>query len=209
MKKNNYLYFIIMLMLFVVLGSLSDLSAEGKRASFQNCLEIIDSSIDFSNKDKNTSVTCIGKIKNRSMINWTEIVIEVQYFNSEGKLIDTMTESNYDQIVASGDEVAFRVNGLTVKSTEQYAKHTAKLTWAKEIFMETERNSKLYLLKIFESWLPLIILIGVWVFFISKMRKPQKESLEVMIQYKEYLKIQNELFTRLVNSVEKIQKKYE
>lgn len=47
------------------------------------------------------------------------------------------------------------------------------------------------------SWTPMIILIGVWIFFMKKLRMPQSKQID-------YLKRQNELMAQYVEKTERI-----
>ena len=47
------------------------------------------------------------------------------------------------------------------------------------------------------SWTPMIILIGVWIFFMKKLRMPQSKQMD-------YLKRQNELMEQFVEKAERI-----
>jgi ATP-dependent Zn protease len=51
--------------------------------------------------------------------------------------------------------------------------------------------------KVLVSWTPMIILIGVWIFYMKKLRMPQGKQID-------YLKRQNELMEKFVEKTERI-----
>jgi len=99
-------------------------------ANYQESLVIVDSNIHYGEKDTCSYITCIGHIKNNSSIPWEKIRFEIQYFNKDGELIDTVADKNYSVIVPPDTEVAFRVYDKAAREKEQYVKHNVIVRWA-------------------------------------------------------------------------------
>ncbi len=210
MVVNKSVRSMIIFVFLVLLVNASPVIANDNQPTFKDSLDISDSTISYSTQGSCPRITCIGTIQNRSGKNWGDIVVEVKFYNAAGELIDTITEHDYDQIVSAGDEVTFRVDRSADKSSDQYVKHTARITWADEIinYKRNKKNSPWF--EIIISWMPMIILIAVWIFFMRKMahkNSPQKQSVDALQKQIELVAIQNDLLERLVVAVETNYKK--
>ena len=69
---------------------------------------------------KYPTVVIMGKLKNNSDISWKELVIEVQIFNKEGKLIDTKQDEKYSFVVPAHQETAFKISFEMEFPKEEY-----------------------------------------------------------------------------------------
>lgn len=213
MTKEHHVQLLnaVFLLLFIIM--VSPTVAETETASFDKSLFITDSETSYSNQETCPMITCLGKIQNRSEINWEDITIEAQFFNASGQLVDTLTESNYDQIASAGKEISFRIRGRADKPIDQYVTHIAKVTWASEMtnaYKKSKRSERWF--DILISWMPMILLIGVWLFFIRRIshkNSPQKLSLEALQKHTDLCSIQNGFIERLAVAAEAIQKKKE
>jgi hypothetical protein len=60
------------------------------------------------------------------------VYVEVQYFNKEGKMIDTCTREDYSEIILAGATQAFKVRGLADKPASQYSTQNVFIRSAKD-----------------------------------------------------------------------------
>ncbi len=150
-------------------------------------------------------VSCIGYVLNNSNVTWEALTFEVQFFNSKGELIDTFTENIYDLVIPPNEKIAFRIKNEADKSIEQYQSFKVRITSAQQMTRSKPKNTNKNTIKeIIISWLPMLLLIGVWIFFMIKLggnKSPQKKIIE--IHEKQYLLIeeQNKLFEKLINTI--------
>lgn len=85
-------------------------------------IEIIGAEITHYKDAKYGPCVCtLGRIKNNTDLKWARVKFEVQYFNKEGKLIDTLSDQNYNFILLPRQEQAFRVTGPAVRPPSEYA----------------------------------------------------------------------------------------
>jgi ATP-dependent Zn protease len=153
-------------------------------------------------------ITTLGTIKNASANCLGSIVVEVKYFDANDALIDTITELVNDLVVPSKGEVAFRVRDVASRPKEAYATQKIRVvsalpkggrTSAPDSMMETIGT---YLL----SWAPMLLLIGVWIFFMKRMQRtdsPQARTITLIEEQNVLFDAQNKLLTRIAAAVER------
>ncbi|MDO8342464.1 MAG: FxLYD domain-containing protein [Cellvibrio sp.] len=75
----------------------------------------------------------IGMIKNNTQHGWENFQIEVRFYNKDGKLIDSVSDTAYGLAVQPHSEVSFRVMERAAKATEEYASHKVIINDADQI----------------------------------------------------------------------------
>lgn len=191
--------------------SLADVESE---FNFDNVFQIIKSETHFSEGPNCRYITCIGEIRNLTNDVWEELVVEVKYFNSNGLLIDTETDTLYSYVLQPKDTITFRVRIQADRDSSEYSSHSVRITSAeqKNRYVSQNRLKKKSSLvsNILISWTPMFILIGVWIFFmywhLSKKRSPQAKSIELLKNQASLIEQQNQLFERLVKAIENYKK---
>lgn len=103
------------------------LAADDQVADNDEAAEITDSTMSFVQNDGKVYVTTIGRIHNKSQQPMHNVVVEVQYFDGDGKLIDATTEEFYSVVVPAGGTVAFRSQEMAATSKDRYASHKARV----------------------------------------------------------------------------------
>ena len=88
---------------------------------FQKQFTVIDPEMTFNVTTNGNYISTIGQIRNGSPCAWKDLYVEVQYFNKEGKMIDTDTEENYSEIIPAGGTQAFKVRGRADKPESEYS----------------------------------------------------------------------------------------
>ncbi len=99
-------------------------------ADYQSQIQIINSEMSFSTQNDCLTITTLGQIKNQTDITWGDVSIEVQYFNAQGKLIDTGSDKTYDLVLQPRAEQAFRVRFCASKPQSEYASQKVFLRYA-------------------------------------------------------------------------------
>ncbi len=202
---------VIILSLIIPLLNFESIKANANQSSvleFEESIVITDSKMNYSDKEDCSFITCIGHIKNKSASTWEYLIFEVQYFNSSGELIDTITDKNYSLVLGPGAEASFRIRGKADKEREQYVNHKASIKWAdKKIQRRTKKQP--VVTKILLDWTPMIILIAVWIFFVIRMRRApqQKDMIKILEKQVVLAEEQNRYIERLMIAIEKVAEK--
>ncbi|HSC69057.1 MAG TPA: hypothetical protein VLC79_15295 [Cellvibrio sp.] len=101
----------------------NELLIESSELSFSECGEC---------KSTFNTVT-IGMIKNNTPYGWEDFKLEVRFYNAEGKLIDSVSETSYGLAVQPNSEVSFRVMERAAKATAEYVTHKVIINDAQQI----------------------------------------------------------------------------
>jgi len=133
-------------------------------------------------------------------------VVEVKYFDQQGKKIDVVTQHLYGIVVPAKEEVDFRVRDQADKTKANYVTSSARIVSAEEKCSPKRKKKKHSLIvELLISWGPMLLLIGVWLLFMKKYNgksSPQKQSLLILEQQTKLLKQQAEAIERIANVVE-------
>jgi ATP-dependent Zn protease len=180
--------------------------AELSAAPLQN-LSVTEATFDFTVERDHSFIITLGSIKNTSPVCFDNVVVEVKYFDGNKKLIDTITQSLYDIVVPASGEVAFRVRDAAAKSKDLYVTQNIRVVSAepREPDKKTISDARSQFIDIFLSWVPILLLIGVWIYFILKFRgkgSAQERSLMLMQQQNAILEAQSGLLERLAKAIE-------
>ena len=81
---------------------------------------------------KGKYVSVVGTLTNRSEFTWKEVQLEAQFFDKDGKLIDTGLERNFDTVILAHGEAAFRIRLVADKPETSYASHKVFIRSAKD-----------------------------------------------------------------------------
>ena len=165
MSKN----FLVLFSLLITFTKVSDACSATQEFDTSQ-LVVTQSSISYSDNDGRKMVTSIGNLKNESAFKADDIVLEVKYFDSENKLIDVVTQRVYDITIPQNKEVAFRVRDEADKPKNFYVTNSIRVISATKVpvYQENVKEKRSMWFDIFISWMPMLLLIGVWVYFIRR-----------------------------------------
>lgn len=99
---------------------------------YRQQLVVVSSERHWSSATNGNFVSVIGQLRNDSPHAWKQIELEVQYFDDEGRLIDTRSETLW-ATVPPGAVHSFRVRGSADKPESAYARHHVRVNWAKDV----------------------------------------------------------------------------
>ncbi len=127
-------YLLVMLIFgFTFAGILSNILHEGVAfADHLDALEISESKLTFGQKDCGPTVVILGKVRNKSKINWESIHFEVNCYNSKNELVDTAQEYDYGLIDPAGTSVSFKVSFIREFPETDYVTHEVKIVHAED-----------------------------------------------------------------------------
>jgi hypothetical protein len=154
-------------------------------------------------------VTTLGTLTNSGTSCFSDVTVEVKYFDSKGELIDSVTEDLESIVVAAGQEVAFRTMAPPARRREEYASQTVRVLTARETpaalgpnqpRIEAKARELLY------AFGPVVLLVLVWWFFIKfqqrNKRSPQNRTLAILERHTALLESKNELLGRIATALE-------
>lgn len=87
-----WIVIVITVIVTTILATAIFKSEDKKFHDYRSRLTITESKLHYSYEECCSSVSVLGKIKNESDIPWEDIHFEVQFYDSENKLIDTFSE---------------------------------------------------------------------------------------------------------------------
>ena len=99
---------------------------------FRDQIVVEGSNMHFGQATNGNFVSAIGMIRNNSPYAWKEIQLEVQYYDKDGRMIDTRSESRFGDVLPPGATQAFRLRTQADKPQSAYADHKVFLRSAKD-----------------------------------------------------------------------------
>jgi hypothetical protein len=99
---------------------------------FRTQIVVESSSMHFGQTTNGNFISAIGTLRNDSPHAWKEIQIEAQFYDTNGRLIDTRTESRFGQVLPPGNAQAFRIRTPADKPELSYAGHKVFVRSAKD-----------------------------------------------------------------------------
>lgn len=154
------------------------------------------------------TISVVGMLENTSSSYINNIVIESQFFNSEGELIDAHTEHKYSVIVPPNETVAFALSKPAIHESSEYSDKAVRVTYAETKSSCNDRKDNLFL-KMVINWAPLIIIVGAWIFIMYRFQKksPQAKTIELIEQQNELIEKNGEQFKEFLEVVREYTKK--
>ena len=160
-------------------------------------------SIDSVGKDTNLStLAALIKVKNNALSEASSITVEAKFTNSQGKVIEVITENNYGVTLASGKDVTLKLRDQTSIKKEDIAKLEARVVSADFRVLRSNasenktKNSSL--IDFLINWGPMLLFIGVWIWLMRRYSKGYQEDVL------KSMKLQNEILERQAISIEAI-----
>ena len=158
-------------------------------------IEAKDTKIQFTRNNENLYVHILGKFFNKSQYPVHDIVVEAQFLDENGELIDVISESLYSVVVPAENEAAFKIQDMAINTESHYKNYKINILSAEEDKPCAKRNNFTDnpWMKALISWFPFLILIAAWGFFINRSsgkKSPQKKTLLLIEE-------QNKLFEQL------------
>jgi hypothetical protein len=102
-------------------------------ANHREELKIVGTEMHYSTDEQGSHVSIIGTIQNMGDINWEDPHFEVRFFDSSGKLIDTVSSVDYGLVLLSAEESAFRIRATADKPEESYHRFDLVIRRAREM----------------------------------------------------------------------------
>lgn len=108
------------LMSFMFYNSFGSVFNHKDFEKYKNQVEVKNTNISFSTASCGSKVAVIGTILNKSNISWGDIYFETQFFDKDNKLIDTVSDHDYDLVILKNSESTFKVAGSAAREKSLY-----------------------------------------------------------------------------------------
>lgn len=172
-------------------------------------IEISGASLSYSKTEGPSWITTIGTLKNTSPFKLEDILVEVKYFDAEGKLVDVLTESLYEVTLQPSQEISFRVRGVADKAEKNYVSTTVRVVSAYTTTppKNTENDNSFHWLNYLLTWAPMLLFIIVWclyIWYVSNKKSPQWRTISLLEQQQTLYAEQLKLIERIAISTEKM-----
>jgi len=179
-------------------------------------LEVTQSSMTYIQREDTVFLTSVGYLKNLSSQNISDITLEAQFFNADGDLIDTTNDKIYGVELSGNSTMAFKLQTYPAKEQEEYASHKVRvISFDRERVSECKASTsrppvsapkkRALWLDILISWFPMLLLIGVWIYFIKRMGGKGSQQNRTI----DLIETQNGLFSKQNKSIDRIAKAIE
>jgi hypothetical protein len=171
-------------------------------------LSVGETSLSYSESEGQRFISAFGTVTNTSAFYAEGLVVEAKYFDAENRLTDVIVEPLYGVVVPPSGSVSFRVRDAADKTKEYYVSTSVRVVTAEQRARrqsQAKRQSSVWV-DLFISWMPMLLLIGVWVFFMRRQTRkgsPQARTVELIEQQNAILGRQVEVLERLAMASEK------
>ncbi len=110
-----------------------DFDAHGSQIRvLQSAMEFGESLAKSAGAPATPTVAVVGTIQNDSGIAWKDVIIEVQFFDKDHKLIDTKQDYPYSHTLPKDEQSAFKVSMQREFSPEKYASSEVRVVSARD-----------------------------------------------------------------------------
>ena len=113
-------------------------------------------------------VTTLGTITNPTGVCFTDLVIEVQYFDAANQHVDTVVEPLAGVVSPADEPVEFRVQGAAAKDAKAYASQRVRVMDGSARWVKVGEPGRGAFVDLLLSWAPMLLLIAVWIFFMRR-----------------------------------------
>jgi len=177
-------------------------------AGASDVLKVSDTVFNYSQEEGRNVITTIGTIQNTSTARAEELVMEVRYFDKNKGLVDSVTQPLFGVVVPPGQQVSFRVRDSADKPRAAYSSSVARVVSAEQQAPSQSRgkSNSSFLTDILISWGPMLLLIGVWIYFMKRVNRkdsPQQKTIDLIQEQNSTLARQLEVLERLAIAAEK------
>jgi ATP-dependent Zn protease len=136
-----------------------------------NSVQVVETSVSTSKADGPLFVTVFGSFKNTTPNKIDNLVVEAKLTNSNGKVIDVLTQPVYGIVVPASQQVAFRLQGPAAATQGAYSGVQVRVTSGESHPPRDTRPAKSDAtpwLDFLISWGPMLLLVLVWIFLARK-----------------------------------------
>ena len=96
-------------------------------------ITIVESKLEFGfeeDEQKHPTVAIVGKVKNSSNVDWKDVRLQAEFFNSKGDLIDAGQEQYRSPFLPANQEIGFKISFPRQFPESQYTNHKVRVFFA-------------------------------------------------------------------------------
>lgn len=101
-------------------------------ALYRDELKVVESSFHLQDGKSALELSVVGILTNASSLSWRDVQVEAQLFDAGGKLIDSITDSQYHNTVLPHGVISFRLLSKPAREKAEYASHKVTVRFAKD-----------------------------------------------------------------------------
>lgn len=134
-EPSRWRYLVLILILLAYFGFVTRdlwkyLGADFEK--YRDRIEVVGARMLFDDEHGERHLVTVGTLKNNSSRKWRDVVIEVQYFDGEGRLVGTESSRVRDLVLVPGTEHAFQVSGARMLPSQTYVSQKVFVRDARE-----------------------------------------------------------------------------
>lgn len=161
-------------------------------------LQVEPKSLSVSTQEGQRIVTSLGSLSNTSAGCIDDIVVEVRYFDRDGRMVDAITENLYGVTVSPSREAVFRIQGGAAKPADQYVRQAMRVVSARAEAAARD-GMRSTTVRLLFSWGPLLLIVVLWFIVIRRAQGPKSWQARLVAHAEQ----QNEILERLVTALER------
>jgi ATP-dependent Zn protease len=168
-----------------------------------NSVQVVETSVSTSNLEGSLFVTVFGTFKNSTADKVDNLVVEAKLTDSEGKVIDVLTQPIYGVVVPAGQQVAFRMQGSAAANQNAYSSVQVRVTSGEAHpprKIPPPKSNVTTWVDMLISWGPMLLVILVWIVLARKYAGKGSTQHRMLDAISE----QNALLTRQLVAIESI-----
>ena len=108
------------------------LDTEESFEDYPDALAVTESKLNFGDRNGESTVVIVGKIQNKSNVDWEYLRLQVNCYNRQSELFDTHQDSCYSLMVPAGITVPFKVSFVREFPESNYTEHEVVAIHAKD-----------------------------------------------------------------------------
>jgi hypothetical protein len=150
------------------------------------------SALSVDSEGPRRTITTLGTIANPSGVCFTDLVVEVRYFDAAGQHVDTVVQSLADVVSPAGGSVEFRVMAPAAKDAKAYATQRARVVDGSPRWTRAPDTGRGGFSDQLLSWGPMILLIVVWLLMARRYSGPRSLQGRMLPMVEQQTKAQQE-----------------
>lgn len=150
------------------------------------------SALSVDSEGPRRTIITLGTITNPSGVCFTDLAVEVQYFDAAGQHVDTVVQSLSDVVSPAGGSIEFRVMAPAAKDAKAYATQRVRVVDGSPRWTKAPDPGHGGFVDLLLSWGPMILLIVVWLLVARRYSGPRSIQGRMLPMVEQQTKAQQE-----------------
>jgi hypothetical protein len=178
----------------------------GRTSADPMALVVTPSALSVDTDGGRRTVTTLGTITNPSGVCFTDLAVEVQYFDAAGQHVDTVVQGLSDVVSPAGEAVEFRIMAPAAKDARSYASQHVRVLDGSARWVKAPPDGHGAFVDLLLPWGPMLLLIAVWIYLVRRQtgaKGIQGRMLAIMETQQQVGQEQNLAVQRIAAALEK------